>query len=623
MSQLFKINTMKKSFIIISAVLSFVVAQAQQIPLYTQYYNNGFLFNPSQTLTEDYSSLNLFYRKQWVQSQSPLTTQGLVFQTPLKVEKIGLGVNLINDKFGIFNRTGVSMAYSYQVDLNYDHKLLLGLSAGYLGTNYEWTQDVNTILDPRIQQSINDGVNSFDATFGLTYKFKELEVGLAVPHLLEDDFDFTVNSNELLYFNYRHYLASAAYKLQFNKVSLRPLVLVRYQPAVNPQFDASLVFGYDEKVWAAASYRYEGAMTFGVGVNLHQRFNVGYSYDMNLNSDLAQYFGATHEINVGIILGKGKSATPPPPPPIIKDTLTTNTLSLEELQRQIDQLKKRTKEQSDSLKDHEARITDLELQMKEDSLQKTMENILDEMKVGSGSLDYRGEQLNLGEGSRPIVNPENPNALFGFKEDGTPISPNEKYDGDVFYDKNATRKVEDPNNPGSALYDMDGNRIEDLDSYNGAVKDKNGKIVKDKDGNVVYYGDEPSKGDNNSGRDTNGATTGSDDNTAGARSGSNTSTKSSAPPKSYSQSELIKDGIRYTAPGNYVVVGSFRGKANAIKLREQLQDQGYSAGIVYNHYRKWFYVYSIETDDFSEALSELRKERAGTHDDAWVHVIIE
>lgn len=610
---------MKKSIIICVAVLSFVVAQAQQIPLYTQYYNNEFLYNPSQTLTEDYSSLNLFYRKQWVQSQSPLTTQGLAFQTPLKVEKVGLGVNIINDRFGIFNRTGASMAYSYQVDLNYDHKLLLGLSAGLMGTNYEWTQDVNSIIDPRIQAAINDGVNSFDATFGFTYKFKELEIGMAIPHLLEDEFDFTVNSNDLLYFNYRHYLASASYKFQFNKISLRPLVLARYQPAVNPQFDASLVFGYDEKVWAALSYRYEGAMTFGAGVNLHERLNVGYSYDMNLNSDLTQYFGATHEINVGIILGKGKAAKTPKPP--VVDTTTTNgtnpPVSLENLQKQINELKKRTKEQADSLKDHEERIKDLELQMKQDSLQRTMENILDEMKVGSGSLDYRGEQLNMGEGTRPIVNPENPNALFGFKEDGTPISPTEKYDGDVYYDKAATRKVEDPKNPKTALYDMDGNRIDDIDDYTGAVKDKNGNIVKDKDGNIVFYGDKPSQSEGRSGNNTAG------NNRGGSNAqGSGNSTRSSVP-KAYTQSELIKDGVRYTAPGNYVVVGSFRGKENAIKLREQLQDQGYSAGIVYNHYRKWFYVYSIETDDFSEALTELSKEKSGKHDDAWIHVIIE
>ena len=611
MPQLLKINTMKKPIILVLAVLSFVVGQAQQIPLYTQYYNNEFLFNPSQTLTEDYSSLNLFYRKQWVQSQSPLTTQGIAFQTPLKVKKVGLGVNIINDQFGIFNRTGASMAYSYQVDLNYDHKLLFGLSAGYMGTNYEWSQEVNSILDPRIQEAINDGVNSFDATFGLTYKWKELEVGFAVPHLLEDDFDFTVNSSDLLYFNYRHYLGSASYKFNFNKISLRPLVLARYQPSVSPQFDANLVFGYNEKVWAALGYRYEGAMTFGAGVNLHDRLNIGYSYDMNLNSDLAQYFGATHEINVGIILGKRKETTPPPPPPRDFDTLGRNEPSLEDLQKQINQLKKRTKEQSDSLKSHEERIKSLELQMKEDSLQKTMENILDEMKVGSGSLDYRGEQLNMGEGTRAIVNPENSKALFGYKADGTPISPTEKYDGDVYYDKNATRKVENPEDPETTLYDMDGNRIDDLDNYTGAVKDKNGKIVKDPNGNIVYYGDEPS---NSSGNNTN---------TAGSTGGNRSSGKTPTPPKIYNQSELIKDGIRYTAPGNYVVVGSFRGKSNAIKLREQLQDQGYSAGIVYNHYRKWFYVYSIETDDFSEALGELSKEKSGSHSDAWIHVIIE
>ncbi|MBI3143177.1 MAG: PorP/SprF family type IX secretion system membrane protein [Bacteroidetes bacterium] len=609
---------MKKATFAFVLALSGLMSQAQQIPLFSQYYNNEFLYNPSQVLTEDYSSLSLFYRKQWISSQSPLVSQGLVFQSPIKVEKVGLGVSLINDKHGIFNRTGGSMAYSYRIDLNEEHRLLLGLAAGFMNTNYDWNSDISLLADPRFAEAITDRVTSFDATFGLTYAWKGLEVGFAIPHLLDKDLDFMNREVLMLYYNYRHYVGSASYLFEFDKISLRPLVLARYQPAVSPVIDANLVFGYDQKVWAAVGYRQTGALTFGIGGMLHERLSVGYSYDMGLNSDISQYFGATHEINFSIKFGR--SEVKPKEVEVVEDTLT-----LEILQQQINLLKKENKGQQTTIDDHEKRIGDLENQLKADSLQKKMEEILDEMEIGSGSVDYRGNEVTLGPGSRKVVNPDDPNGLFGYKEDGTPISPYEKYEGPVYHDNEGKRIVADPANPDVELYDEEGNPIDDINTYTGRVRTKDGKYVKDKDGNVIYY-DNGGDGDDEENPGT-GTKTGTRPGTKPGNGTGNTGTKpgsgSSATIPTYEKPELAKEGIRYTAPGNYVVVASFRNKDNAIKMREELQDKGYSAGIVYNHFRKWFYVYAFESKDFNKTLDELRKERAGTFKDAWVHVIIE
>jgi len=610
-----KASTMKKSIVLLIAGLTVLSAKAQQIPLYTQYYNNEFLYNPSQTLTEEYSSLDMFYRKQWILSASPLVTQGLVFQTPILTEKIGLGVNLINDKFGIFNRTGASMAYSYKVDLNEEHKLLLGLSAGFMNTNYDWNSDISLLGDPRFLEAVTDRVTSFDATFGFTYQWKALEVGMAVPHLLDNDLDFTVNTDDLLYFNYRHYVGNVSYQFDFGKFDLRPLLLVRYQPAVTPLFDMNVVAGYNDRYWAAVGYRHEGAMTFGAGANLHQRLKVGYSYDMNLNSDLNKYFGATHEITLGIRFGAGSPAPKPPidPPGGGTDPGTDKEpLSLEDLQKQIDELKKQQEEQDSTILDHERRIDLLEKKMEQDSLQKTIENILLNQAIGSGSYDYRGNQMTISPGGRQIVNPTGP-GRFGFDADGNEINPSSDYKGTVYYDKAATKPVADPQNPDVELYDVDGNRIEDITKHNGPVKDVRGNVVKDKKGNVIVMKN-----------DASGSNSGSNNrNTGPIVRDANDPTPTDPNVPSYTKTQLITDGVRYTAPGNYVVVGSFRNKDYAIQLRERLQEKGYSAGIVYNHYRQWFYVYSIETNDFEQAIQQLEKEQAGDFSDAWLHVIIE
>lgn len=616
MSSILKASTMKKSILLLIVGLSVLSARAQQIPLYTQYYNNEFLYNPSQTLTDDFSSLDLFYRKQWISSNSPLVTQGFVFQTPILTEKIGLGVNLINDKFGIFNRTGAAMAYSYKVDLNMDHKLLLGLSVGFMNTNYDWNSDISLLGDPRFVEAITDRVTNFDATFGFTYQWKALELGVAVPHLLDRDLDFTVKSEDLLYFNERHFVGNLSYTAEVGKFDLRPLLLVRYQPAVSPLFDLNVVTTYDKKYWLALGYRYEGAMTFGAGANLHQRLRVGYSYDMNLNSDLNKYFGATHEITLGIRFGAGMPQQKPPVDGGGGDgtdpTEKPKMPSLEELQKQIDELKKGQKEQDSTIEDHERRIKMLENRMEQDSLQKTIEKILLNEAVGSGSYDFRGNQLTVSPGGRQIVNPTGP-ARFGYDESGNPIDPTSDYKGPVYYDKEGTKPVADPQNPEVELYDTDGNLIEDPSQHNGPVKDVRGNVIKDNKGNVIVLkSNEPG---------SSGAP-GSGGGNPGSGGGSTGSDVAPGVP-TYEKPQLISDGIRYTAPGNYVVVGSFRNKDYAIQLREKLQEQGYSAGIVYNHYRKWFYVYSLETKDFEEAVNALNREQGGSYKDAWLHVIIE
>lgn len=634
MAHILNMKNMKKSILFILAAITFTAVKAQQIPLYTQYYNNEFLYNPSQTLTDDYSTMSMFYRQQWISSESPLTTQGIVFQTPLKLEKIGLGVNLINDKFGVFNRTGASMAYSYQVDLNYDHKLLLGLSVGFMNTNYEWNQDITILADPRFQEAITDRTTAFDATFGFTYKWKELEVGMAIPHLLDNDLLTANESSNMLYFNYRHYVASASYQFRFSddKIGVRPLALVRYQPAVNPLLDFSAVFDYQQKVWAAVGYRYEGAMTFGAGVNLHDRLNIGYSYDMNLNSDLNQYFGATHEINLKVRFGRTE-----PKASEIKpwEREEKEGPSLEDLQKQIDKLKKENKMQDSTLEDHEERIKALENKVRRDSLESMMKDILNEMKVGSGSIDLKGDNLVITGNPRAIVNPDDEDGnIWGYKEDGTAITPFDKYDGKVYKDPNGEEEITNPKK-GADLYDEEGNLITDLGDYTGRVKNKNGEYLKDSNGNFIYYNNEGlndgggngniNNGGGNNGNNVGGGTNNGGSNNGGRNNGTNggSSSNNSANIKTYSPDELLDDGIRYTAPGNYVVVGSFRSKDYAIKMREDLQDKGYSAGIVYNHFRKWFYVYAHEAKDFDKTMELLKKEQAGVYKDSWVHVIIE
>ena len=56
-------------------------AEAQQVPLYSQYMMNGFLLNPAVAGSEGYTAVNLTVREQWLGLKDAPKTQALSGQT--------------------------------------------------------------------------------------------------------------------------------------------------------------------------------------------------------------------------------------------------------------------------------------------------------------------------------------------------------------------------------------------------------------------------------------------------------------------------------------------------------------------------------------------------------------
>ena len=72
--------------------------------------------------------------------------------------------------------------------------------------------------------------------------------------------------------------------------------------------------------------------------------------------------------------------------------------------------------------------------------------------------------------------------------------------------------------------------------------------------------------------------------------------------------------------GCYVIVYSFRVFENAERGVKIANEKGYTANILYNETRKWYYIYTAKYDELQPALIDMRKVREGEYDDAWVHI---
>ena len=76
-------------------------------------------------------SLTGLVREQWVGIEGAPSTQSFNAHTPLRNNKIGVGMSLINDKIGVSNKLNLYGSGSYRLKLSESMNLQFGLQAGF------------------------------------------------------------------------------------------------------------------------------------------------------------------------------------------------------------------------------------------------------------------------------------------------------------------------------------------------------------------------------------------------------------------------------------------------------------------------------------------------------------
>jgi hypothetical protein len=176
-----------------------------------------------------------------------------------------------------------------------------------------------------------------DIDFGLAYFWRELQVGFAMPQLLDNNIEYAKIDNDetVVYGITRHYIVSAGYHFEINEnFDVDPIVLARITPATPFQFDFGVMGSYQKLVWLGFTYKHQYAVGASVGGIINERLYAGMSYDFIIN-DIASYSGTSTELLVGYIFGSSS-----------KDKLA-EAKRREELKNELDSLKSALKETSD------------------------------------------------------------------------------------------------------------------------------------------------------------------------------------------------------------------------------------------------------------------------------------
>lgn len=294
-------------------ILDFNPLFSQQIPDFSLFRENAFLFNPAIAGTEQAMVGNISLRKQFSNINDAPFSANLAFHTFIKDKNIGLGGYLLNDFTGPTGYTGLNFSFAYHIVFSEYRSGVSEYKALSFGMSISAVQhrlNANKIkLDQEIDEALfrTRGSQFFpDASFGIHYKSKRLFVSASVPQLLHLDVPINgQNGEETRLKKMQHYFLMAGYRIFLEKNSKRPHELY-FEPAVNmhyvigapPQAVISTRFGMDELFFVGAGYRSLATVVFEGGITINRNLNIFYAYDHAAGRSIRQDVGQTHEIGI-------------------------------------------------------------------------------------------------------------------------------------------------------------------------------------------------------------------------------------------------------------------------------------------------------------------------------------
>ena len=309
--------------------------EAQQLPQISQYLRNQYMINPGAAWVYDFTDVTLGGRLQWagladapktsyLAASAPLSTftkrgrsrynpglrnsSGVAKNPEINTGKLkhAVGLQAIADQFGAFRKINVSGTYAIHIPVLDNYNLSFGTNVGIVSNTF--LQDRAVVADASLDNtystfvSNNGNVNTLNVGAGLYFYSNELFFGVAADQLTQDLVTFgsgTANFDTRMHFN-----VTGGYKFHIGEdYSITPAFLMKYILPVNPTIEGSVQFEYKEWIWAAVSYRHKDALVGMVGMNLSNRFKIGYSFDYTL-SDINYYTSSGHELILGIMLGR-------------------------------------------------------------------------------------------------------------------------------------------------------------------------------------------------------------------------------------------------------------------------------------------------------------------------------
>ena len=305
---------------------------SQQLAQHSQYLRNQYMVNPGSAGVYDFTDITLSGRQQWQNFINAPVTTYFSIAAPLakKVREVynpairtshepvknpevhtgkfkhAVGGQVFVDQYGAFRKTETAGTYAIHLPLSKNYTLSFGTKVGL--SNNKFMEDkalvLNAGLDNNYITYLSNQTNKNIVNLGMGFYLysKKLFFGISADQLTKE----TISSrNTSLTFNSMiHTKILGGYKIDLNNnFTLTPSFLVKYMSPTPLTIEVSTQFEFKEWIWMAISYRHKDAVIGMFGLNISEKFKLGYSYDYTI-SNISSYSRGGHELVLGIMLGR-------------------------------------------------------------------------------------------------------------------------------------------------------------------------------------------------------------------------------------------------------------------------------------------------------------------------------
>jgi type IX secretion system PorP/SprF family membrane protein len=262
-------------------------ACAQQEPQFTQNMFNYSDVNPGHYGLSDGICVTGILREQWLgfkdEEGNKVNPQTFLIgaDAPIRILRGGVGLNIVQDKYGFFTDMAVKLGYAYHLNIG-NGILGIGVNAQFLNKTLDFSKFIQIDDgDPLLSGQSSKGVVITDMSAGVFLKKPNYYISLSSTQLLESKKDLGGAEGVGTYTLRRHYYAGGGYTISspaFPAFTLTPSIFVKSDGSTI-QADFNGMVTYNKKVWGGVSYRLTDAVALMVGMNMKE-IEFGYAYDI-------------------------------------------------------------------------------------------------------------------------------------------------------------------------------------------------------------------------------------------------------------------------------------------------------------------------------------------------------
>lgn len=268
---------------------------SQQDPVFTQYLNNMLTIQPAYAGISGALNITTISRAQWVGFDGAPNTNSVTINGPIRRFNVGIGLSIVNDKWGPIRQNGFYVDYAYRIMLTQDQFLSFGLKGGF-NIYKAYLTDLK-IIDP------NDPVYASDVNFkflpnmgiGIMWHSDRFFLGVSAPKILKNRIQSDNAENVNVYREVLHFYGMGGYVFFLSDIlKFKPTVLYRWAERTPSFIDLSGNFLLYDRVWIGATYRLKNSYGLIFQFNVNNQLKFGYSYDLTTFHP-TQVNSGTHE----------------------------------------------------------------------------------------------------------------------------------------------------------------------------------------------------------------------------------------------------------------------------------------------------------------------------------------